>query len=580
MSNKRCPKCGFPKESETSDDICPRCGWNVSSGYEEVEMTYKNGNSTIVIRLNSEKDVYYEYTPNTIPLYEDAFGKYYRGKRNNLSVIQNVLICEFYTKHQCPEYLLGHLNVASHICFSHPNIIPPVDFVAVHDDSNQDYQLYFIVEEFHGATLSDFLKGNTCDSNENESLRDLYSLYLRDRTNFAHKVITDILQGLDFLHRLGVCVRYIDPRYIIIADDGRAKIIYNSFLYEIFLHRSNPLMYYVLPLKYCSPEIILQGNFYDNKSDIYSVGILFFYILTGHTPYQGLPYDIMYQHLHTKMPLYEIEDKQFRRIIKKATEKNPAKRFQSASEFLKVLEDDTNVYIPWYKKLFCFFHKGIRKHYILLSILLAFTFSPNSNAQNTMCINYKDGSVYEAPIESIDSITFIEKNVEQHEAILVGEWFWGNKDKGYFEVLTFNEDWTYTGYDYYLEYGFDTWTYGMYMANGIMLNLWSNGYGYRRTYRWFVSALTENALEVMTQMGGFTYYRVQPEIYSLKVGEESYECLEGDYYVFTDEVKVSANDGKLKGISEGTSYILKYNTKSGLIMAYKVIVENSINRLM
>lgn len=106
-----------------------------------------------------------------------------------------------------------------------------------------------------------------------------------------------------------------------------------------------------------------------------------------------------------------------------------------------------------------------------------------------------------------------------------------------------------------------------------MLNLWSNGYGYRRTYRWFVTALTENAMEVMTQMGGFTYYRIQSEVYSLRVGEESYDCNEADYYVFTDGTKVTDIDGrKLKGISEGTTYILRYNAASGLIMAYKVLV--------
>ena len=193
-------------------------------------------------------------------------------------------------------------------------------------------------------------------------------------------------------------------------------------------------------------------------------------------------------------------------------------------------------------------------------------------AQTTMCINYKDGSVYEVPIERIDSITFIEKKDAQNEATLIGEWLWGSKEKGYYEVLTFNEDRTYTGYDYYLEYGFDTWTYGTYMANGVILNLWSNGYGYRRMYRWFVSTLTENALEVMTQMGSFIYYRVQSGTYSLKVGEESHECLDGEYYVFTDGAKVSDNEGKLKGIAEGVSYILKYDIKSGLIMAYKVIV--------
>lgn len=220
---------------------------------------------------------------------------------------------------------------------------------------------------------------------------------------------------------------------------------------------------------------------------------------------------------------------------------------------------------------FPYIMKGLKS--LLTSIFIIIIFCSESFAQNTMRINYKGGSISEVPIERIDSITFVEKNEEAQEVPLFGEWFWGSKEKGYYEVLTFNEDRTYTGYDYYLDYGFDTWTYGTYMVNCIMLNLWSNGYGYRRTYRWYVTGLTENALEVMTQMGSFIYYRIQPEVYSLKVGEELCGCKEGDYYVFTDGVKVSESNGALKGISEGTTYILKYNAESGLIMAYKVIVE-------
>ena len=220
---------------------------------------------------------------------------------------------------------------------------------------------------------------------------------------------------------------------------------------------------------------------------------------------------------------------------------------------------------------FPYIMKGLKS--LLTSIFIIIIFCSESFAQNTMLINYKGGSISEVPIERIDSITFVEKNEEAQEVPLFGEWFWGSKEKGYYEVLTFNEDRTYTGYDYYLDYVFDTWTYGTYMVNCIMLNLWSNGYGYRRTYRWYVTGLTENALEVMTQMGSFIYYRIQPEVYSLKVGEELYLCKDDDYYVFVDGVKVLGHDGKLKSVSEGTTYILKYNAESGLIMAYKVIVE-------
>ena len=220
---------------------------------------------------------------------------------------------------------------------------------------------------------------------------------------------------------------------------------------------------------------------------------------------------------------------------------------------------------------FPYIMKGLKS--LLTSIFIIIIFCSESFAQNTMLINYKGGSISEVPIERIDSITFVEKNEEAQEVPLFGEWFWGSNEKGYYEVLSFNEDRTYTGYDYYLDYGYDTWTYGTYMVNCIMLNLWSNGYGYRRTYRWYVTGLTENALEVMTQMGSFIYYRIQPEVYSLKVGEELYLCKDDDYYVFVDGVKVLGHDGKLKSVSEGTTYILKYNAESGLIMAYKVIVE-------
>ena len=208
----------------------------------------------------------------------------------------------------------------------------------------------------------------------------------------------------------------------------------------------------------------------------------------------------------------------------------------------------------------------------LIVILLTCFAVLHTTAQNTMRIHYKSGDVEDIFVERVDSITFLDKNQDQQEVSLVGEWLWGSKEKGYYEVLTFNEDKTYTGYDYYLEYGFDTRTYGTYMANGVMLNLWSNGYGYCRVYRWFVTGLTANALEVMTQMGTFVYYRLQDEEIHLKVGGDPMICEDGDRFVFADGVNVAIEDGKLYAKKEGTTYIQFYQGKTGLILAYKVFV--------
>lgn len=193
-------------------------------------------------------------------------------------------------------------------------------------------------------------------------------------------------------------------------------------------------------------------------------------------------------------------------------------------------------------------------------------------AQNIMRIHNIDGSLYEIPTECVDSITFVDKDNELQETSLIGEWFWGNLEQGYYELLTFNEDKTYTGYDYYFSYGFDTMTYGFYSQYGTMLTLWSNGFEYQRHYNWFITSLTGNALEVMTKMGPFNYFKLRPEVIHLRVNEPIvYE--EGDFFVFADGVIAKIEDGKLIGVSTGTTYVEKLIVATNTIYAYKVFVE-------
>ncbi len=197
-------------------------------------------------------------------------------------------------------------------------------------------------------------------------------------------------------------------------------------------------------------------------------------------------------------------------------------------------------------------------------------------AQSHVRVHYKNGTRVDIPIETIDSLTFVDAEVDSvgvGRAELTGSWVWGNVEQGYYEVLTFGEDRTYTGYDNYFAYGFDTWTYGFYSQYGTMLTMWSNGFGYQRRYNWFVTALAENALEVMTKMGPFTYYRLQPEMVRLKVGGEPLSCGEGDSFVFADGVIAAIEDNKLKGIAKGTTYIQKYDATTKKILSYKVVVE-------
>ena len=211
---------------------------------------------------------------------------------------------------------------------------------------------------------------------------------------------------------------------------------------------------------------------------------------------------------------------------------------------------------------------------IYLSFLPLFVFPQKTSAQTHLCIHYKSGGHSYVSVEQIDCITFVDGNdLPTDEVSLTGSWLWGNLEAGYYELLTFNDDKTYMSYDKYFMYGFDTMTYGWYMQMGSMLTLQSNGFGYNRRYNWFILGLTDNAFDVMTKMGQYTYYRLQPEILHLQTGEEPLTCKDGDYFLFADDVVASVVDGRLQGRSNGTTYVQKYIAKTSQIVAYKVEVE-------
>lgn len=216
---------------------------------------------------------------------------------------------------------------------------------------------------------------------------------------------------------------------------------------------------------------------------------------------------------------------------------------------------------------------------VAIILLLCFCADVGIYAQDYMRIHYKGGTHTDISVTEIDSITFVDvpyfdNGDEQGDGVsLNGSWFWGSQEAGYYELLTFNDDHTYTGYDNYFTYGFDTQTYGWYSHYGTMLTLQSNGFGYKRRFDWYVTALTKNALEVMTKMGSYTYYKLQPDIVRLRVGQ-SLSYATGESIIFVDGIITSIYDNKLFGLSPGTTYILKAVSDSDIVLAYKIIVES------
>lgn len=158
MNNKKCPKCGSPRESETGNSICPFCGWNYSSSYEELKLTDNKEDTTTIIKFQSEKDVYYEYTPNTTPLYEDAWGKYYLGKcysKKDSRFLKKVTVCLVN-----PDYYVSsmwkHIK-EKHLDFSGTAFIPIIDYISCSPNHH-----YLIEDYYDGVSLYDLMRGKVC----------------------------------------------------------------------------------------------------------------------------------------------------------------------------------------------------------------------------------------------------------------------------------------------------------------------------------------------------------------------------------------------------------------------------------
>lgn len=613
---EKCPNCDFLYSRETETPKCPRCGCGLSLCYEKVKPTGHKDNVHTSVRIQSEKDNYYEFDPSAPPLWEDAWGKYFLGdcySNTDSYFIKKVTVCM--TTEPYYVYSMWKHIVEKLLDFTNTAFIPIIDYISC--GYGQDY---LIEDYYEGVSLYDLMHGRVygAEGNRIEYAVKMLEMYQSRKVDFATLTVKAILFLVDSIHVKGLDVRFLEiPENIIYtANDGIKIRVRGSLLSVCNLQLTIIPDEYVclFPGEFVSPEWYkterrIDGKGLDENSEVYTAGLFLYCMLTGHFPdrehstledchkahgryidprddnYEGRPNIGMPLQSHEKFPLDDIQDECLKRIIEKATRESPSERFMSANEFVEALDDDSYVSIeddreertPWLLRM-C---RSFLSNYHLDKLFLAdslFVFyitfiSLNSAAQNTMRISYKDGNLTEIPIGQIDSISFIEKTVESIDASITSEWFWGSVEQGYYEVLTFNEDHTYTGYDNYFSYGFDTMTYGYWGQIGAMLTLQSNGFGYQRRYNWYVTELTENALAVMTKMGPFTYYKLHPDTIHLKVGE-SMSCDNGESFIFADGVTVKiADDGALAGVLPGTTYVEKYIALTNSIFAYKVIVK-------
>ncbi len=157
----------------------------------------------------------------------------------------------------------------------------------------------------------------------------------------AVRVFEQTLRGLDHIHKLGVVHRDLKPSNIFITRDENIKLM--DFGVARLLDSQDPAQRGTMvgTLLYISPEQI-NGRDTDVRSDIYSLGICLFETVTGRLPFERRSdYALMHAHVQEMPPhpkkLQRAVPPGLERVILKAIEKDPDRRFQSADEFHSAL---------------------------------------------------------------------------------------------------------------------------------------------------------------------------------------------------------------------------------------------------
>ena len=157
---------------------------------------------------------------------------------------------------------------------SHPHV------VGVLDQGEDGRIAYLVMEYIKGHTLRDVLK-------ERGALAPRLALAL----------IAPVVEGLGAAHEAGLIHRDIKPENVLIADDGRIKV--GDFGLARAITTSTSTGALIGTVAYLSPELVL-GKQADARSDIYSVGIMLYEMITGRQPFDGeVPIQVAYQHVNS-----------------------------------------------------------------------------------------------------------------------------------------------------------------------------------------------------------------------------------------------------------------------------------------
>jgi len=227
-----------------------------------------------------------------------------------VKILKNELMAdeEFVQKFKVEAQAAAGLN--------HPNIVNVFDVGA-------DLGMYYIVMELiEGRTLKELIR-------ERKQLSPDQAL----------RFLAQIASAVEFAHERHIVHRDLKPQNIMINHLGNIKVMDFGIARATTSETLQVSKKVLGSVAYLSPEQA-KGTYSDERSDLYSLGIVFYEMVTGRTPFQGeTPISIVMKHLEEDIRFTDQDQIPvgYRNVILKMTRKKPEERYQSVKDLIKDL---------------------------------------------------------------------------------------------------------------------------------------------------------------------------------------------------------------------------------------------------
>jgi serine/threonine protein kinase/Tfp pilus assembly protein PilF len=312
----KCPACDTYNTQDSQ--FCKNCAVPLSSA-EDAEITRTKTLEATLEELTSGSTFANRYQIIE-ELGKGGMGKVYRArdKKLNEEVALKLLKPEIASDEKTVERFRNELRLARKI--SHRNVGRMYEFM--------EYMgVHYITMEYVPG----------------QDLRSLIRQTGKLTTETAISIAKEVCEGLSEAHRLGVVHRDLKPSNILIDKQGDAKIMDFGIARSLKSKGITGTRHMIGTPEYMSPEQVDADDDIDQRSDIYSLGVILYEMLTGRVPFGGdTPLSVAYKHKNKKPPNprefnTQITD-ELSVLILKCLEKNKDARYQSAGEVRSLLE--------------------------------------------------------------------------------------------------------------------------------------------------------------------------------------------------------------------------------------------------